>query len=133
MGIVCEIIANNTRKPIWGYKSLVYAVLTIGFLSSSFGPITCILTRHGDQSGDLLQTTTMIISNPIGNHFDVLLHLASGVVRFDFNTPIAVVQSGIPPNVRYRRLNGFCRWASITVICTCTITYYIIAHFHWTS
>ena len=33
MGIVCEIIANNTRKPIWGYKSLVYSVLAIGFLS----------------------------------------------------------------------------------------------------
>jgi len=33
MGIVCEILANNTRKPIWGYKSLVYSVLTIGFLS----------------------------------------------------------------------------------------------------
>jgi len=23
MGIVCEILANNTRKPIWGYKPLV--------------------------------------------------------------------------------------------------------------
>src|SRR5437773_5617868 len=33
MGIVGDIIANNTRKPIWGYKSLVYSVLTIGFLS----------------------------------------------------------------------------------------------------
>src|SRR5258708_27819543 len=33
MGIVAEIIANNTRKPIWGYKSLVYSVLTIGVLS----------------------------------------------------------------------------------------------------
>ncbi|MDQ6624246.1 MAG: cbb3-type cytochrome c oxidase subunit I, partial [Verrucomicrobiota bacterium] len=25
MGIVAEIIANNTRKPLWGYKSLVFA------------------------------------------------------------------------------------------------------------
>src|SRR6266513_6229900 len=33
MGIVAEVIANNTRKPIWGYKSLVYSVLLIGFLS----------------------------------------------------------------------------------------------------
>src|SRR5258706_5509338 len=33
MGIVCEVIANNTRKPIWGYKSLGYSVLAIGFLS----------------------------------------------------------------------------------------------------
>jgi cytochrome c oxidase subunit 1 len=27
MGIVAEIIANNTRKPLWGYKSLVFSVL----------------------------------------------------------------------------------------------------------
>ena len=27
MGIVAEIIANNTRKPLWGYKSLVFAGL----------------------------------------------------------------------------------------------------------
>ena len=25
MGIVAEVIANNTRKPLWGYKSMVYA------------------------------------------------------------------------------------------------------------
>src|SRR5881227_2698359 len=27
MGIVGEVIANNTRKPLWGYKALVYAVI----------------------------------------------------------------------------------------------------------
>ncbi len=33
MGIVAEIIANNTRKPLWGYKSLVYSALFLGFMS----------------------------------------------------------------------------------------------------
>ncbi|HKI69062.1 MAG TPA: cbb3-type cytochrome c oxidase subunit I, partial [Verrucomicrobiae bacterium] len=32
LGIVAEIIANNTRKPLWGYKSLVIAVLVLGFM-----------------------------------------------------------------------------------------------------
>ena len=27
MGIVAELIANNTRKPLWGYHSLVYSAL----------------------------------------------------------------------------------------------------------
>ena len=27
MGIVAEVIANNTRKPLWGYRSLVGAVV----------------------------------------------------------------------------------------------------------
>ena len=30
---VAEIIPANTRKPLWGYKSMVYAVIVLGFLS----------------------------------------------------------------------------------------------------
>ena len=33
MGIVAEVISNNTRKPIWGYKYLVGAVVVLGFLA----------------------------------------------------------------------------------------------------
>src|SRR5437867_3958951 len=33
IGIVAEIIANNSRKPLWGYKSLVYATIFLGFMS----------------------------------------------------------------------------------------------------
>ncbi len=33
MGILAEVIANNTRKPIWGYKSLVYSATFLGFMS----------------------------------------------------------------------------------------------------
>src|SRR4029079_18171156 len=33
MGIVAEIIANNTRKPLWGYRSMVYSVIFLGFMS----------------------------------------------------------------------------------------------------
>ena len=33
MGILAEIISNNTRKPIWGYKSLVYSTIFLGFMS----------------------------------------------------------------------------------------------------
>src|SRR5207237_2652849 len=33
MGIVAEVIANNTRKPLWGYRLLVYSVVFLGFLS----------------------------------------------------------------------------------------------------
>jgi cytochrome c oxidase subunit 1 len=33
MGIVGEVIANNTRKPLWGYKSMIYATVFLGFMS----------------------------------------------------------------------------------------------------
>src|SRR4029077_7672576 len=64
MGIVCEIIANNTRKPIWGYKSLVYSVLAIGFLSFIVWAHHMYLTGMGTAISAFFQTTTMIISIP---------------------------------------------------------------------
>ena len=33
MGIVAEVIANNTRKPLWGYRPMVYSLFVLGFLS----------------------------------------------------------------------------------------------------
>jgi len=33
MGIVGEVLANNTRKPLWGYKSLVGATVFLGIMS----------------------------------------------------------------------------------------------------
>ncbi len=41
MGIVAEVIANNTRKPLWGYRPLVLSVLSIGSCPSSSGRTTC--------------------------------------------------------------------------------------------
>src|SRR5207247_6704342 len=64
IGIVCEIIANNTRKPIWGYKSMVYSVLCIGFLSFIVWAHHMYLTGMGTKIATFFQTTTMIISIP---------------------------------------------------------------------
>ncbi|MCH1409966.1 MAG: cbb3-type cytochrome c oxidase subunit I, partial [Verrucomicrobiales bacterium] len=33
IAIVAEIIPCNTRKPLWGYKTMVYAVMVLGFLA----------------------------------------------------------------------------------------------------
>lgn len=33
MGIVSEVLAVHSRKPIFGYKAMVYSILAIGFLS----------------------------------------------------------------------------------------------------
>jgi cytochrome c oxidase subunit 1 len=41
MASVAEIIANNTRKPLWGYKSLVLRALVLGFLSFIVWATTC--------------------------------------------------------------------------------------------
>jgi len=40
-GIIAEILANNSRKPLWGYKSLVFPCSPSAFCPSLSGPITC--------------------------------------------------------------------------------------------
>src|SRR5256885_5107153 len=128
MGIVAEIIANNTRKPIWGYKSLVYSVLSIGFLSFIVWAHHMYLTGMGTKISTFFQTTTMIISIPsviILTCF--FISLWGGSIRF--NTQMLFVLAflpmfgiggltGLPLGFNYSDLHLH-------------DTYYIIAHFHY--
>ena len=87
MGVVSEIIANNTRKPIWGYKSLVYSVLVLGFLSFIVWAHHMYLTGMGTKISTFFQTTTMIISIPSVIILSCLfISLWGGRIRF--NTPM---------------------------------------------
>src|SRR6266404_4810555 len=63
-GIVAEILANNSRKPLWGYKSLVFSLLVIGFLSFIVWAHHIWLTGMGSTVSAFFQTTTLLISIP---------------------------------------------------------------------
>src|SRR3989442_1788416 len=128
MGIVAEVIANNTRKPLWGYKSLVYSVLTIGFLSFIVWAHHMYLTGMGTRVATFFQTTTMIISIPSVIILTCMfLSLWGGSIRF--NTPMLFVMAflpmfgiggltGLPLGFNYSDLHLH-------------DTYYVIAHFHY--
>ncbi|HEV7516218.1 MAG TPA: cbb3-type cytochrome c oxidase subunit I [Thermoanaerobaculia bacterium] len=64
MGIVAEVIANNTRKPLWGYRSMVYATIFLGFMSFVVWAHHMFMTGMGTVLSTFFQTTTMIISIP---------------------------------------------------------------------
>ena len=101
MGIVTEIIANNTRKPIWGYRSMVYSVLVIGFLSFIVWAHHMYLTGMGTRIATFFQTTTMMISIPsviiLTSLFISLWGALHPVHRADAFCP------GLPADVRHRR------------------------------
>jgi cytochrome c oxidase subunit 1 len=63
-GIVAEVIANNTRKPLWGYRSMVYALTFLGFMSFIVWAHHMFMTGMGTVMSTFFQTTTMIISIP---------------------------------------------------------------------
>ncbi len=128
MGIVCEIIANNTRKPIWGYKSLVYAVLAVGFLSFIVWAHHMYLTGMGTKISTFFQATTMIISIPsviILTCF--FISLWGGSIRF--NTPMLFALAFLPM-FGIGGLTGLPLGFNVSDV-HLHDTYYIIAHFHY--
>ncbi len=64
MGIVVEIISNNTRKPIWGYRLMVYSLIFLGMMSFIVWAHHMFITGMGTTLGAFFQVTTMIISIP---------------------------------------------------------------------
>jgi cytochrome c oxidase subunit 1 len=128
MGIVAEIIANNTRKPIWGYKSLVYSVLAIGCLSFIVWAHHMYLTGMGIRIATFFQTTTMIISIPSVIVLTcMLMSLWGGAIRF--NTPMLFVMAFLPM-FGIGGLTGLPLGLSYADI-HLHDTYYVIAHFHY--
>lgn len=128
MGVVSEIIANNTRKPIWGYKSLVYSSLVLGFLSFIVWAHHMYLTGMGTKISTFFQTTTMIISIPSVIILTCLfISLWGGSIRF--NTPMLFALAFLPM-FGIGGLTGLPLGFNYSDI-HLHDTYYVIGHFHY--
>ena len=128
MGIIAEVIANNTRRPLWGYKSLVYAVVFLGFMSFIVWAHHMFLTGMGTTISAFFQTTTMIISIPsvvILTAF--LLSLWGASIRF--NTPMLFALAFLPM-FGIGGLTGLPLGLAPSDI-HLHDTYYVIGHFHY--
>ncbi|MCB0375399.1 MAG: cbb3-type cytochrome c oxidase subunit I, partial [Sinomicrobium sp.] len=128
MGVVTEIIANNTRKPIWGYRSMVYSVVFLGFMSFIVWAHHMYLTGMGTTISAFFQATTMIISIPSIIILTALfLSLWGGSIRF--NVPMLFALSFLP-------MFGIGGLTGLPLgLASADIhlhdTYYVIGHFHY--
>jgi len=128
MGIVAEIIANNIRKPLWGYRSMVYSVLFIGFMSFIVWAHHMFLTGMGTVISSFFQATTMIISIPSVVILSCLLiSLWGGSIRT--NTAMLFALAFLPM-FGIGGLTGLPLGLSISDI-HLHDTYYVIGHFHY--
>ncbi|HEX4341855.1 MAG TPA: cbb3-type cytochrome c oxidase subunit I, partial [Verrucomicrobiae bacterium] len=128
MGIVAEVIANNTRKPLWGYKSLVYGAMMLGFLSFVVWAHHMYLTGMGTKIATFFQTTTMLISIPSVIILTCLLiSLWGGSIRF--TTPMLFATAFLPM-FGIGGLTGLPLGFSASDL-HLHDTYYVIAHFHY--
>jgi cytochrome c oxidase subunit I len=128
MGIVCEVIAVNTRKPIWGYRSLVYSALILGFLSFIVWAHHMYMTGMGQAISTFFQTTTVIISIPSVVILTALfISLWGASMRFNSAMLFAL---GFLPMFGIGGLTGL-PLAFNAIDLYLHDTYYVIAHFHY--
>jgi len=128
LGIVAEIIANNTRKPLWGYKAMVFSLVFLGFMSFIVWAHHMFITGMGTIMSAFFQTTTMIISIPSVIILTALfISLWGGSIRF--TTPM-LFALGFLPMFGIGGLTGLPLGLAPTDI-HLHDTYYVIGHFHY--
>jgi cytochrome c oxidase subunit 1 len=128
MGIVAEIITNNTRKPLWGYRLMVYSVFVLGFLSFVVWAHHMFLTGMGTVVSAFFQATTMIISIPsVVILSSLILSLYGGSIRF--TTPMLFALAFLPM-FGIGGLTGLPLGLATTDI-PLHDTNYVVGHFHY--
>jgi len=128
MGIVAEIVANNTRKPLWGYRLMVLSVFVLGFLSFIVWAHHMFLTGMGTAISAFFQATTMIISIPsVIILSSLILSLYGGSIRF--STPMLFALAFMPM-FGLGGLTGLPLGLAATDI-PLHDTNYVVAHFHY--
>ena len=128
MGIVAEVIATNTRKPLWGYRLMVYSVFVMGFLSFVVWAHHMFLTGMGTVVSAFFQTTTMIISIPsVVILSSLILSLYGGSIRF--TTPMLFALAFLPM-FGIGGLTGLPLGLAVTDI-PLHDTNYVVGHFHY--
>ena len=128
IGIVAEVIANNTRKPLWGYRLLVYSIIFLGFMSFVVWAHHMFMTGMGTTMSTFFQTTTMIISVPsviVVTCFLMSLH--GGSIRF---TVPMLFATAFLPMFAIGGLTGLPLGLTAADIYLHD-TFYVIGHFHY--
>jgi cytochrome c oxidase subunit 1 len=128
LGIVTEVMANNTRKPIWGYRLLVYSVIFLGFMSFVVWAHHMFMTGMGTTMSTFFQTTTMIISIPsVVIVTCLIMSLYGGNIRF--TTPMLFATAFLPM-FAIGGLTGLPLGLTASDIYLHD-TFYVIGHFHY--
>ncbi len=128
MGIVSEVMACNTRKPLYGYKALVYSSIFLGFMSFIVWAHHMYLTGMGTTMSTFFQITTMIISIPsVVILTTLILSLWGASIRFTVPMMFALA---FLPMFGIGGLTGLPLGLNAADI-HLHDTYYVIGHFHY--
>ncbi len=128
MGLVSEVLSVNSRKPIFGYHSMVYAIMAIAFLGFIVWGHHMFQSGMNPTVGTSFMVSTMIIAVPSAiKTFNWLGTLWRGSIRFNaaMLNAIAFVSMFVIGG-----LSGIFM-ASTPVDIFIHDTYFIVAHIHY--
>ena len=127
LGITSEIIATNSRKPIFGYKAMVFSMLGIMFLSFIVWAHHMFISGMNPFLGSVFMLLTLIIAVPSAvKSFNYLTTLWRGNIIF---TPAMLFSIGLVSLFISGGLTGIVLGNSAVDI-QLHDTYFVVAHFH---